>query len=203
MHGFAQKLGLETLGSTNPKVGHYVERITAAVEHMGRLVDGLLALSHVTRRKLQYEDVDISKTAADVFEMLRRLDPQRDALLRVEPGLVARADGRLIASLLENLLGNAWKFSSGKAHAVISVGAASRSPGEMVFFVRDNGAGFDMEQAGQLFNAFERLHEASEFPGTGIGLATVNRVAARHGGRVWAESSPGQGACFYVALPQA
>jgi PAS domain S-box-containing protein len=203
VQGFSQLLGKELGPSAGGKAGHYLQRIRDAIEHMGRLVDGLMALSHVTRQELRHEEVDISKMAGDILAMLRRREPERAATIHVEDKLHARADSRLIASLLENLLGNAWKFSSGKAHAVISVGAASRSPGEMVFFVRDNGAGFDMEQAGQLFNAFERLHEASEFPGTGIGLATVNRVAARHGGRVWAESSPGQGACFYVALPQA
>jgi light-regulated signal transduction histidine kinase (bacteriophytochrome) len=135
--------------------------------------------------------------------MLRRLEPGRTATVHIDEKLHARADSRLMASLLENLLGNAWKFTSGKAHAVISVALASRSPSEMVFLVRDNGAGFEMAHAGQLFNAFERLHEPGQFPGMGIGLATVNRIAARHGGRVWAESAPAQGACFYVALPQA
>jgi signal transduction histidine kinase len=203
VQGFSLLLAKELGDSARGKAGHYLERIREAVEHMGRLIEGLMALSHVTRQQLQHEDVDISKIAGDILAMLRRLEPGRHATVHIEEKLHARADGRLMASLLENLLGNAWKFTSGQAHAVISVGRASQSPSEIVFFVRDNGAGFEMALASQLFNAFERLHDAAEFPGMGIGLATVNRVAVRHGGRVWAESAPGQGACFYVALPQA
>jgi PAS domain S-box-containing protein len=203
VQGFSRMLGKELeAGGEAAKVGHYLERICAAVEHMGRLVDGLLALSNVTRRKLQYEDVDLSQMAADVLSMLQRLEPGRSPAIHVQQGLRAWADGRLMASLLENLLGNAWKFTSGTAHAEIAVGMASQSPGEIVFFVKDNGAGFEMARAAQLFGAFERLHKSSEFPGMGIGLATVSRVVARHGGRVWAQSAPGQGACFYVALPR-
>jgi PAS domain S-box-containing protein len=202
VQGFSRMLDKELAGG-NAKVGHYLERISAAIEHMGRLVDGLLALSHVTRRKLQYEKVNLSEMAGDILSMLQRAEPGRNTAIHVQPGLHARADSRLMASLLENLLGNAWKFTSGAAHAEIAVGMASQSHSEIVFFVKDNGAGFDMAHASQLFGAFERLHTASEFPGMGIGLATVSRVVARHGGRVWAQSAPGQGACFYVALPQA
>lgn len=203
VQGFSRLLGKLLEGRSEEKVAHYLARIVEATEHMGRLVDGLLALSHVTRRKVQYEDVDISQMARGIADMLSRLDPGRATAFRVEPGLCARADARMMAALLDNLLGNAWKFTSATANAVITVGLAGRSSSEVVFFVRDNGPGFDMAHAGQLFNAFERLHTAAEFPGMGIGLATVSRVAARHGGRAWAESAPGQGACFFVALPQA
>jgi PAS domain S-box-containing protein len=203
VQGFARLLGQAVEGSPNPKVGHYLERITTAVEHMGRLVDGLLALSHVTRRKLQHEDVDLSRMTLDIFDMFQKQDPQRDATLRVQPGLHVRADGRLMASLLENLIGNAWKFTSAMPHTEIEVGLAAGAADEWVFFVKDNGPGFEMAHATQLFSAFQRLHTSSEFPGMGIGLATVSRIAARHGGRVWAESEPGKGAAFYVALPAA
>jgi PAS domain S-box-containing protein len=203
VQGFSRLLGKELAAGDGAKVGHYLERISTAIEHMGRLVDGLLALSHVTRRKLQYENVNVSEMAGDILSMLQRVEPGRSAAIHVQQGLHARADSRLMASLLENLLGNAWKFTSGAAHAEITVGMASQSHSEFVFFVKDNGAGFEMARSAQLFGAFERLHTASEFPGMGIGLATVSRVVARHGGRVWAQSAPGQGACFYVALPQA
>ncbi|MDB5870965.1 MAG: domain S-box protein [Ramlibacter sp.] len=201
MQGFASMLGKHVSHTGDAKVSHYVERISEAVVHMGRLVDGLLALSHVTRRKLQHEDVDLSKLTEAAFEMLQRTQPARAATLHLQPGLHVNADGRLMASLLENLLGNAWKFTSGNAHTDITVGLAAETPKERVFFVKDNGPGFEMAHASQLFSAFQRLHTASEFPGLGIGLATVSRVALRHGGRTWAESEPGKGACFYFALP--
>ena len=201
VQGFVRLLGQALEGSNHPKVPHYLDRITTAVEHMGRLVDGLLALSHVTRRKLKSEDVDLSKTALDIFDMLQKQTPARVATLRVQPGLHVRADGRLMASLLENLIGNAWKFTSGIGHTEIDVGMATGSAKEWAFFVKDNGPGFEMAHASQLFSAFQRLHTASEFPGMGIGLATVSRIALRHGGRAWAESEPGKGATFYFALP--
>jgi PAS domain S-box-containing protein len=201
MQGFAQLLGKQLEQAGNAKVTHYIERITEAAEHMGRLVDGLLALSHVTRRKLQLEDVDLTRMASSILDMLRQMEPQRHARFHVAPGLVARGDGRLLASLMENLLGNAWKFTSGTDPTCIDVGMAAQTGAESIFFVKDNGPGFEMAHASQLFSAFQRLHTASEFPGMGIGLATVSRVALRHGGRAWAESEPGKGACFYFALP--
>lgn len=203
VQGFSQLLSKELGPTAGEKVRHYLERIGEAVEHMGRLVDGLLTLSHVARSKIRLEDVDVGAMAADILAMLRRSDPGRKVATNIQEGLHVRADSRLMASLLENLLGNAWKFSSGAAHAQISVGRATQSTSEVVLFVKDNGAGFDMAHTGQLFNAFERLHKPGEFPGMGIGLATVHRIVARHGGRVWAEAAAGQGACFYVALPQA
>jgi len=201
VQGFARLLGQQLAGQAGDKARHYIERITEATEHMGRLVDGLLALSHVTRRKLQYEEVDLSQLAASIAEMFRRLDPERRATIEVQPGLRARADGRLMASLLENLLGNAWKFTAGIEETRIVVDLATQTSKEQVFFVKDNGPGFEMAHASLLFGAFERLHTASQFPGMGIGLATVSRIAQRHGGRAWAESEPGKGATFYFALP--
>ncbi len=203
VQGFCRLLGKQLGPSGDAKVGHYISRITEAVDHMGRLVDGLLALSHVTRRQLQYEEVDLSRMSREILDMLLRLEPGRGTAIQVAPGLRARADGRLMAALLENLLGNAWKFTAATAEPRISVGLASRSPSEITFVVSDNGPGFEMAHAGQLFNAFERLHTTAEFPGMGIGLATVQRVATRHGGRAWAQSEPGKGASFFFSLPQA
>ena len=202
VQGFSRLLAKELGASANEKVRHYVERISEGVEHMGRLVDGLLALSHVTRSKLQFSNVDVSEMAGEILARFLRSDPGRKVTIEVQQGVRVRADSRLMASLLENLLGNAWKFSSATENARISLGRSAQSTTEVVLFVKDNGAGFDMAHASQLFGAFERLHNASEFPGMGIGLATVHRIVERHGGRVWAESAPGQGACFYIALPQ-
>jgi PAS domain S-box-containing protein len=202
VQGFTQLLAKELGEQGKPQVRHYLGRISEAVEHMGRLVDGLLALSQVTRSKLRIEEVDVGALAGEILDMLQRTDPAREVAIEVQCDLRGRADNRLMASLLENLLGNAWKFTSATPQARIAVGQASKSPTEVVLFVKDNGAGFDMAHAGQLFSAFERLHDAGEFPGMGIGLATVQRIVARHGGRVWAEAAPGQGACFYFALPQ-
>jgi PAS domain S-box-containing protein len=202
VQGFTALLGREMASvAEGTKAQHYLTRITEAVGHMGRLVDGLLLLSHVTRRKLKCEEVDISTNARDILDMLQRVDPARKVRTEVQPGLHGYADDRLMAALLENLLGNAWKFTSATANAEIRVGLDSRTEREAVFFVRDNGPGFDMQHAANLFTAFERLHTSSEFPGMGIGLATVSRVATRHGGRTWAESSPGNGATFYFSLP--
>jgi PAS domain S-box-containing protein len=203
LRGFAAMLTKELAPIAHGKATHYLERIAQATEHMGRLVDGLLALSHVTRRKLQREDVDMSKLATDIAAMLQRRDPDRNVALQVQAGMRVQADSRLMASLLENLLGNAWKFTAGTEGAQISVGATVQPSAEIVLHVRDNGPGFDMAHAAQLFGAFERLPSNNAIPGMGIGLATVSRIAARHGGRTWAHSEPGKGAIFYVALPQA
>jgi PAS domain S-box-containing protein len=201
LQGFASVLARELGPEPGPKVAHCLDRITQAVSHMGTLIDGLLALSDVARRPLVVQDVDLSRIAADILGMLERNEPTRSATIAVQPGLAVRGDGRLLTALLENLLGNAWKFTAARPHTEIAFGRAGQSRAESVFFLRDNGAGFDMADAANLFTAFERLHQASEFPGSGIGLATVHRVVTRHGGRVWAESVRGEGSCFYFSLP--
>jgi signal transduction histidine kinase len=181
---------------------HDVERIRSACRRMDEQIDGLLRLSRLTRAELRRRAVDLSALALGVGETLRQAHPARRVELAVAPGITVDADPGLLRVLLENLLGNAWKYSARVALARIEVGSAARAEG-MALFVRDNGAGFDMAYADKLFSPFQRLHAAHEFEGTGIGLATVQRIVARHGGRVWAEAEPGKGATFWFTLPPA
>ncbi|MDB6065985.1 MAG: domain S-box protein [Pedosphaera sp.] len=177
-----------------------LQTVVAASERMGELIDDLLQLSRVSRREVRREPVDLSALARSVGDELRKANPERSVELLIEPGLIAQADARLIRIVLENLLGNAWKFTSQKRDARIEFGRTTRE-GAPAYFVRDNGAGFDMAFADKLFGAFQRLHTTAEFPGTGVGLATVQRVIRRHGGQVWAEGEVGRGATFYFTLP--
>jgi light-regulated signal transduction histidine kinase (bacteriophytochrome) len=163
---------------------------------MEQLIEALLELSRVTQAPLVRKDADLTAIARDTAESLQQQDPAREVEVRVQEGLVAHGDARLLRVVIENLVGNAWKFTAGVPDARIEVGRNER--GE--FYVRDNGVGFDMAYAGKLFTAFHRLHKETEFPGTGIGLATVSRVLGRHHGRVWAESQPGAGTTFYFTL---
>lgn len=176
----------------------YLQRIRAATARMAELIDGLLRLSRITRAELVREDVDLSALARTVAESLQQSDPNRVVEFIIEPGMRVNADRTLLTVVLENLLSNAWKFTAGSRLARIWFGCEQRE-GRMVYVVRDNGAGFDMQYAGKLFGAFERLH-GSEYPGTGIGLATVQRIVQRHGGEVWAEGEEGEGASFYFTL---
>ncbi len=179
---------------------HYLARIRAGVGQMGELIDALLSLAQVSRSSLRWESVDLSAQAEALLAGFQELEPGRVTRLQVEKGLLAQGDARLLKQVLDNLLANAWKFTGGQVTTQITVGREKGSAGEMVYFVRDNGAGFDMAYAEKLFGAFQRLHSQTEFAGTGIGLATVERIIARHGGRVWAESALGQGATFYFTL---
>ena len=179
---------------------HYLARIRAGVRQMGELIDAMLSLAQVTRSSLRWETVDLGAQAEALLHGFQEREPGRVARWQIAPGLVTHGDPRLLGQVLDNLLGNAWKFTAGKASTCITVGQETSRDGEAVFFVRDNGAGFDMTHAAKLFGAFQRLHAQNEFPGTGIGLATVQRIVARHGGRVWADSVPGQGATFYFTL---
>ena len=179
---------------------HYLARIRAGAAQMGELIDAMLALSHVSRSSLAWEPVDLSAQAQTLLQALREREPGRPAQLQVAPGLLAQGDPRLLRQVLDNLLGNAWKFTARCEQTSISVGQVLTAEGEPAYFVRDNGAGFDMAYAPKLFGAFQRLHTEAEFSGTGIGLATVQRIIARHGGRVWAESVQGAGATFYFTL---
>ncbi len=177
----------------------HLQRVRAATQRMGELIDDILNLSRVTRTSMRLERVNVSDVAAEVFAKLEESQPERRVQVEIEKGLEATADSRLLKIILENLLGNAWKFTSKRASAHIELGKTNEN-GASAFFVRDDGAGFDPAYADRLFGAFQRLHAMSEFPGTGIGLATVQRIVHRHGGRVWAESSVGQGATFYFTL---
>jgi light-regulated signal transduction histidine kinase (bacteriophytochrome) len=167
---------------------------------MGDVMDALLALSRVSRSPLLIGDVDLSGLARLVADRLRATDPGRAVEFEIEDGLVARADGSLCEVLLQNLLGNAWKFSAGESPARISFGRADVD-GRSVYRVSDNGVGFEQKYAGCLFRAFERLHAPGEFPGTGIGLATVGRIVSRFGGECWAEGEVGRGASIFFTLP--
>ena len=180
---------------------HYLNRINKASLYMSALVDDLLKLSRITRTAVKQQVVDISQVAEEVIKDLQEAEPERLVTAAIEPGLSAKGDFSLLKAALENLLENAWKFSSREAQAKIEVGRTVLA-GEEVFFVRDNGVGFNMAYADKLFSPFQRLHGVDEFPGTGIGLATVQRIVSRHGGRIWAESEVGKGATFYFALPE-
>jgi PAS domain S-box-containing protein len=197
--GFSQALIEEYAEPLGETAADYLRRIRAATQRMGELIDDLLDLSRVTRREMRHEDVDLSALAAAVIGDLTKAEPPRALEVQIAAGLVGRGDAHLLRVLLENLLGNAWKFTSGQTPARIEFGAR-REGDRLVYFVRDNGVGFDMAYAHKLFGAFQRLHAATEFPGTGIGLATVERIVHRHGGRVWAHSEVGQGAMFSFTL---
>ena len=177
-----------------------IQRMTASVSRMGQLIEDLLRLSQLSRAAMQLQPLDLSAMANSVLDDLRHRDPQREVSIQVEAGLTAMADAGLLRLVLENLLGNAWKFTGKTAGANISVGMLRGMRTASTYFIQDNGAGFDMDFADQLFAPFQRLHRATEFEGTGVGLATVQRVVHRHAGRIWAESSPGQGAKFLFTL---
>jgi len=197
--GFSKALLSDYAGKFDEQGRHYLERVRAATQRMAQLIDDLLGLSQITRAALKRQRVDLTDIARRVLVDLGARDAARKVATRVADGLVVQADPRLLSVVLENLLGNAWKFTSKQPDATIEVDTETRGD-ETVYLVRDNGAGFSMEHATKLFAPFQRLHAASDFEGTGIGLATVNRVIARHGGRVWAEAKPGQGATFLFTL---
>jgi two-component system, NtrC family, sensor kinase len=200
--GFSQLL-LEDYASTLEAKGQdYLRRVRESAQRMGELIDDLLLLSGVGRSDLSRDRIDLSSIARAVLEELEMKDSPREITLCIEDQLLVEADSRLMRVALDNLLGNAWKFTTKVPEARIEVGADQQERGK-VFYVRDNGAGFDMKYAESLFRPFQRLHSESEFPGTGIGLATVHRIIDRHGGRIWAESAVDQGATFYFTIPPA
>jgi PAS domain S-box-containing protein len=177
----------------------YLSIVGDASRHMAELIDDLLHLSRVTRAEMRRQPVNLSLLAKRIIVELRRLEPKRRVEIVIAPDLRVNADERLLRVALENLLNNAWKFTAKKRAARIEVGTETQEGGR-VYYTRDNGAGFDMEYAGKLFGPFQRLHSTSEFPGHGIGLATVHRIITRHGGRIWAEGRPDEGATFYFTL---
>lgn len=198
--GFSQAL-LENYAATLDARGRdYLQRICGATQRMADLIDALLGLSHVTRAELVWEVVDVSALARAIATDLQRCEPTRQAEFVIADGVVAHGDARLLGVVLENLFSNAWKFTARQPQARIEFGSLPQREGSLVFFVRDNGVGFDMVHADKLFRAFQRLHGRTEYPGTGVGLATVQRIIQRHGGRIWAEGAVGQGATFYFTL---
>jgi hypothetical protein len=198
--GFSQALIEDAGPSLSADARDDIARIVAASRRMDHLINDLLTLSMVTRAEMTRESVDVTDLADRIIAELSDTSPTRPVAATVAPGMVAHGDPRLVRVALENLLTNAWKFTSRRERAWIEVGQTEADGASPVFFVRDNGVGFDPAFADKLFGPFQRLHDAAEFPGTGIGLATVRRIVLRHGGRVWAESRPGQGACFYFTL---
>jgi signal transduction histidine kinase len=212
LDGFSEIL-LQDYGAVIDETGRgYLRRIKGAANHMAGLMDGLLQLSRLNREALVLEDVDLTDLARSVVTDLREQDPDRTVDVLVEPGLHAEADPKLLRVVLVNLLGNAWKFTARHETARIEVGAAQHAEGEngggdggggtdgIAFYVKDDGAGFDPRYARNLFGAFQRLHTPDQFEGTGIGLATVQRIVHRHGGAVWAEGEVEKGATFWFTL---
>jgi PAS domain S-box-containing protein len=197
--GFSQALAEDAGSSLPAEAKGHLDRIRAATQRMAHLIDDLLSLSRVARSPMTRERVDVTDLAGRILAELGRQSPDRMVRLTIAPAMMASGDPRLLRVALENLLENAWKFTTGREDARIEVGQTEGGSAP-VFFVRDNGAGFDPAYVGKLFTPFQRLHASSEFPGTGIGLATVRRIMHRHGGRVWADGQPGQGACFYFTL---
>jgi signal transduction histidine kinase len=177
----------------------YLQGIVEATGRMQKILAGLQTLARLAKARMEISETDLTATAKNVLAELQRSAPERNAVVDIEDGLKASADSRLIQIAFENLLGNAWKFTSKTPNARIEMGASTEGD-ERVYWVRDNGAGFDEAQLAKLFVPFKRLHSQQEFPGTGIGLATVKRIIQRHQGRVWAESEPGKGATFYFTL---
>jgi PAS domain S-box-containing protein len=197
--GFSDILREDCTAQLDETCRGYLERIDAGVERMNSIIDDMLVLSRIARQETAFEQLDVSDMARLSIDELRSSQPDRRAAVHIQPGLHARADARLMSVALSNLLGNAWKYTSRTADAVIEFGAFDRD-GERIFFVKDNGAGFDMAQAERLFIPFQRLHSAREFAGTGIGLAIVERAIKRHNGRIWAQAEVGKGATFYFTL---
>ena len=199
LSGFSEILLTDHGERLEPEARSHVERIRGAAGRMAVLVEALLGLAQTSRRPLNRREVSLTDIAKQVVQELRGRDPRRQVAVGVQEGLVAQADPELVAIAIDNLLGNAWKFTARRDAAAIDVGCAVVRD-VPAFFVRDNGAGFDPAFADRLFQPFQRLHRASDFEGTGVGLATVARIVARHGGRIWAEGQLGVGAEFFFTL---
>ncbi len=202
INGFSHILLTEHGGRLDAGAREYVQQINAATQRMAELIDDLLNLSRVSTTSMHRENVDLSEMARSIADQLRRREPSRNVDFVIQNCPVVKGDSRLLRIVMENLLRNAWKYTSHRQQARIEIGCEQRL-GQTAFFLRDNGAGFDPALADRLFKPFQRLHATSEFPGTGIGLATVQRIISRHGGEVWAEGAVNQGATFYFTLGSA
>ena len=199
LDGFSEALLEDYNDALDATAKNYLQRIRGSSQTMGQLIDSLLRLSRVTRSELHRETVNLSEIAADIAAHLKSTQPDRPVDFVITPELIGAGDHHLLRQVFENLLGNAWKFTAGRNPAQIEFGTVDRD-GRTVYFVRDNGVGFNMTYVNKLFQPFQRLHSSTEFPGTGIGLATVQRIIRRHGGEVWAEGEVDKGATFYFTL---
>ena len=197
--GFSQALLEDYADALDDEGKDHLNRVRSNTQRMGELIDDLLSLSRVTRSEMRWEQVDLSGLAQTIAAELREREPERQVEFAIADGVTSHGDSHLLRVALENLLGNAWKFTGKHPSARIEFGATS-DQGQQAYFVRDDGAGFDMTYADKLFGAFQRLHPGTDFTGTGIGLATVQRVIHRHGGRIWAEGAVEQGATFFFTL---
>jgi len=200
INGFGSILLEEYMAKLPNEGRHYLLRICAEAARMNEQIDDLLKLFQLSNLPLRPIPLDLGTMASQILTRLRNRSPQRKVEVFIAPALQVRGDHGLLLALLDNLLSNAWKYSSKRAVATIEIGMQPAGDGGEVFFVRDNGAGFKPELAGKLFNPFQRLHAQQDFPGTGIGLALSQRIVHRHGGQIWAESAPEQGATFYFTL---
>jgi len=177
----------------------FLQRTRQAAQNMGQLIDDLLRLSRITRAELTCRPINLHDLADEICQELRKSNPERAINIQIAKNLKAEGDERLVRVALENLINNAWKFTTQNSNPHIEIGKKIQD-GKKLFYVRDNGVGFNMNYSEKLFGAFQRLHTVDEFPGTGIGLAIVKRIVHKHGGKIWAESEPGQGATFYFTL---
>jgi signal transduction histidine kinase len=199
--GFAGVLHEEFSATLPAEANRYIQRISDASGRMSVLIDSMLELSRVTRTTMSRADVDLARMAVEIIGTLKVEQPRDDVTFVTQEPLIGRADAKYLKIVLENLLGNAWKYTSKTPQAKIEFGRKRGAMGESIWYVRDNGAGFNMEHAAnKLFEVFERLHTDQEFPGNGVGLATVQRIVTKHGGHIWAEAALGQGATFYFTL---
>lgn len=190
----------EDYGRTLDRVANdHLDRVLGAAARMNQMIDAMLTLARLSTQPLARQPVNLTQLAGYVIDDLRRTSPEREASVDIEPGMQTQGDPTLLRLVLENLLGNAWKYSGRRAQARIEFGR-EQIDGRTVYVVRDNGAGFDMRSAERLFGLFQRLHSANDFPGTGVGLASVRRIVQRHGGEIWADGEPGRGAAFYFTL---
>ncbi len=202
IRGFAQMALKEGETTLNERGRQYLAIVQSSARQMREVMDDLLRLSQVARAEFKKEQVDLSRLAQEIIKQLSAHSPDRIVDVQITEGMEVEADSGLLRIALENLLSNAWKYTAKRASARIEFGKMTQPDGLQVYCVRDNGAGFDMKQAGHLFQPFKRLHRQDEFPGTGIGLTTVQRIIQRHGGWVWAEAQVENGAAFYFTLPQ-
>lgn len=202
MRSFSQLLSAELGATAAGKALHYLTRIQANAGLAEQLIDGLLFLEDVARARISREPVELGALARELLDELQAADPRREVAARVHDDLWVNADRKLARVALRHLLANAWKFTPPQQPATIEVGSRKTDEGDLVFFVQDRGRGFDMAYAGKLFHTPQRLHQDAALPGTGLGLVVVGRIIGRHGGRVWADSSPGAGSTFYFTLPR-